>query len=305
MPSDACLQEYDVALSVGSVSVKPGFGGRFAMRERDFERLAAFIEGSVGIKMPPQKKSMLELRLARRLRALSMDSFDEYCDYVFDSEQGVAEIVTLVDHVTTNKTDFFRESEHFDRLVGQVLDDVRRTDPRAGVQRPLRVWSAGCSSGEEPYSIAMSLQAYSECEERLDFQVVATDLSTAMLSNAVRAVYATQRAEGIPTHLRRRYVLKSKDPHRAQVRIARPVRERVTFHWLNLLEPYSFVEPFDIVFCRNTLIYFEREVQIDVLSRIAETISNGGYLFVGHSETLHGMGLPLAHVAPTVYRRIN
>lgn len=286
------------------LSAAPGAGQRYALSQSDFERLAGFIEASVGIKMPPHKKSMLELRLAKRVRALGMSSFEEYCEFVFEPGGGADEVVRLIDHVTTNKTDFFRESEHFGLLIAAAVPQVQARYPDAGRRRVLRVWSAGCSSGEEPYSIAMVLQRRSEAIERLDFEVIATDLSTAMLSTAVRAVYPEERLHGVPEDMRHRYFLRSKDPSRALARVSPEIRARVRFAWLNLLEPYPFDQTFDIVFCRNTLIYFEREVQVGVLSRISELIVPGGYLFVGHSEALHGMGLPLEHVAPTVYRKV-
>jgi len=271
------------------------------LSDREFERLAAFIRGSLGIKMPPAKRIMLESRLGSRLRALSMESFDEYCAHVFDSPEGADERRKLIDAVTTNKTEFFREDAHFERLTSHVLPELIARDPAVGHTRPFRVWSAGCSSGEEPYTLSMVLAEFASHNGGLDFEITATDLSSRMLETALKAVYRGDAERLVPKHMRRKYLLRSRDRTNDVVRVAPAIRKRVRFGRLNLLDPLSVNGPFDAVFCRNVLIYFDRATQVDVLRRICDVMADGGYLFVGHSETLHGMHLPLRYVAPTIY----
>ena len=273
------------------------------LSEREFERLATFIRGSLGIKMPPEKRTMLEVRLSGRVRSLGMESFEEYCEHVFDSGRGNDELRRMIDAVTTNKTEFFREAAHFERLTSEVIPELIRKDPPAGSIRPLRIWSAGCSSGEEPYTLSMVLSDYAARNGGMQFEITATDLSSRMLDTALNAVYAGQAAHLVPPKMRQRYLLRGRDRAKDQVRVAPAIRRHVRFGRLNLLEPFRFEAPFDAVFCRNVLIYFARDTQVDILRRMADAMADGGYLFVGHSETLHGMDLPLRYVAPTVYAK--
>lgn len=274
------------------------------LSDREFERLATFIHGSVGIKMPVAKRTMLEVRLGSRVRAMGMESFEEYCTHVFDSGDGAEELRKLVDAVTTNKTEFFREAAHFEWLTSQVLPELLGRDSALGNTKPLRVWSAGCSSGEEPYTLSMVLSDYAARTGALDFEITATDLSSRMLEAALEAVYRGSVAANVPQqHRRRQYLLRSRDRQKDLVRVAPAIRRRVRFGRLNLLDPFPFGAQFDVVFCRNVLIYFNRETQVDVLRRMCDVMVDGGYLFVGHSETLHGMSLPLRYVAPTIYAK--
>lgn len=276
------------------------------LHAEEFDRLASFIQGSIGIKMPPHKQGLLELRLGKRLRALGLDSFKEYCEFVFDNDEHVGEVYELIDAVTTNKTDFFREPEHFDRLTGHVLPELLGRDADLGGVRPLRVWSSACSSGEEPYTLAMVLSDYGDrlVSEPFEFAITASDLSSAMLRFAARAVYPRRRVDSVPEPLLHRYMLRGTGECSDLVRVAPELRRAVNYCRVNLVEEYPFRQSFDIIFCRNVLIYFERGVQIDILSRMCDLLEPGGYLFVGHSETLHGMGLPLEHRGPTVYRKV-
>lgn len=279
-------------------------GLRPKLEEPEFERLAAFIQGSAGIKMPPHKRGLLELRLGKRVRALGLGSFREYCEHVFDSADSTGELTELIDAVTTNKTDFFREAEHFEHLVDHVLPELIDTYPELANGSELRVWSAGCSSGEEPYTLAMVLAQFAETDHTgLRFKITASDLCSAMLRAAKQAVYPKERVQAVPDQLARKHLLRGKGRCEGLVRVAPHIRETVDLCKLNLMEEFPFKGTFDIIFCRNVLIYFERDVQVDILRRMCDQLVDGGYLFVGHSETLHGMGLPIRHVRPTVYRR--
>ncbi|MBU8913671.1 MAG: protein-glutamate O-methyltransferase [Spirochaetales bacterium] len=274
------------------------------MSRSDFSRLSAFIHSEYGIKLPIAKKIMLESRLQKRLRTLGISKFGDYIDYVFSDEGMTAELVSMLDLVTTNKTDFFREPAHFEYLVDKVLPELMDRDG-AGVTSSLRIWSAGCSSGEEPYTLTMVLSEFAEQHRRFEFTILATDLSTAVLDKGRTGVYEASKIEPVPLASRRKYLLRSKDSGKKLVRVVPGLRELVTFKRLNLLaERYSVDVAQHIVFFRNVIIYFDRETQEKVITRVCRHLRQGGYLFVGHSETLFGMDVPLEQVAPTIYRRL-
>ncbi len=273
------------------------------LSQRDFGRLSAFVHEHCGIKLPPSKKTMLEARLRRRLRALEMTSYDEYCDYLFGRGGQDGEVARMIDLVTTNKTDFFREPAHFDFLVRTCLPELCEAG-RGGTWRKLCVWSAGCSTGEEPYTLARVLSAFAGSRPGLRFSVVATDISTRVLEKAALGIYEEDRIAPVPPDMKRKYLLKSKDRSRGLVRVAPAVRSLVSFRRLNLMdEDFGLREPMDIIFCRNVIIYFDKATQEALVNRLARQLTPGGYLFLGHSETLCGMDAPLAQMAPTVYRK--
>ncbi len=268
----------------------------------DFDRLGEWIQSGCGIRMPASKRVMVEARLRKRLRALGLSDFREYCQYVFGAA-GEAERTHLVDAVTTNKTDFFREPQHFEYLVRAALPALVRSRG-AGLRHPLAVWSAGCSTGEEPYTLAMVLGEVAESMPGFRFLVLATDISTAALRRAARATYDEERIAPVPPPLRKKYLLRSRERELRQVRVAPEAREHVRFRQLNFMDDdFRLREPMDVIFCRNVMIYFDRATQEAVLRRFCRHLAPGGYLFLGHSETINGLAVPLRQVAPTVYRR--
>ncbi len=276
------------------------------MSTAEFERLSAFIHAELGIKMPSAKKTLLEARLQKRLKTLSMRSFTDYCEYLFSQEGAREELIQMIDLVTTNKTDFFREAHHFEYLADSVLPELV-SGRGAGVKRPLRVWSAGCSSGEEPYTIAMVLNEFSRIKPALgfDYSIISTDISTRVLEAARRGVYSETQAAPIPGELKRRYLLRSRDNTRGVVRIVPDLRAKTSFMRLNFMDPeFSFSEPLDIIFCRNVVIYFDKATQEKLFAKFCNCLNRGGYLFIGHSETLNGFNLPLEKVSTSVYRKI-
>lgn len=275
--------------------------GLARMDDRIFERFSEFIKTELGIKMPASKKTLLEARLQKRLRELCIGSHEEYCDYLFSPQGMEEELVNLVDVVTTNTTDFFREPRHFALLLEMVLPKLFS---RLGAGRRLNLWSAGCSSGEEPYTLAMVLNEFARQNTGFAFKILATDISTQVLRMAVRAVYPESKIEPIPEEYRKRYLLRSKDRTRRLVRIGPEARSHVRFRRLNFMEDFSFDDQLDIIFCRNVVIYFDRQTQEKLFSRFCRKLLPGGYLFIGHSESLTGMDLPLEPVAPTVYKRV-
>ncbi|MGO8694522.1 MAG: CheR family methyltransferase [Rectinemataceae bacterium] len=270
----------------------------------DFQKLARYIEGELGIRMPDSKKVMLESRLQKRLRKFGFSSFAKYVEYVFSPEGRETELINMIDAVTTNKTDFFREADHFDFLIERIVPEAERRFG-AGAVRPFSIWSAGCSTGEEPYSLAMVLEEYRLSVPRFRYRIFASDLSSHVLEKAVEAVYEEDKVETVPMSFKKRYMLRSRDRGQALVRMKPEIRARVSFMRINFMdECYAVDGEFDVIFCRNVIIYFERKVQELILRRLASHLREGGWLVLGHSETLTGMDVPLRGVAPTIYSRI-
>ncbi|MDA8388863.1 MAG: hypothetical protein M0Z58_09410 [Nitrospiraceae bacterium] len=273
-----------------------------SLSTRDFKRLSAFVNARAGIKITEGKKVLFESRLQKRLRHLGLGDFSEYCDFLFSGEGIEAELHHMIDAVTTHKTDFFREADHFDFLSGVALPGLAEVPGKGRIV----VWSAGCSTGEEPYTIAMILSEYAKgpAGAGLSFAILATDISNAVLQSARRAVYSEEQIVPIPVRLRERYLLRSRDRTKRIVRIAPELRAMICFSAVNLIEnDFADIEPADIIFLRNVIIYFDREVQKKLLLAICGRLAPRGYLFMGHSEALHGFDLPLVRVGPSVYRR--
>jgi chemotaxis protein methyltransferase CheR len=272
-----------------------------------YERLGRLIQSECGIAFPAAKRPMVEVRLTRRARALNLPSLEAYCAYLHSKEGCQKETPHLVDAVTTHKTAFFREPSHFDYLLDHALPDLVRT-AQAGLRRPLLVWSAACSTGEEPFTLAMVLSEFAASlhPRPFRFAIEASDISVGTLSTARKAIYKIDDIAAVPKPLREKYLLRSKHPGRDQVRIAPELRHKVTFRQINLMaSDYGFPDPPDVIFCRNVMIYFNREVQYQLVLRLARTLRPGGYLIMGHAESLAGFDLPLRQVKPTVHRRMD
>ena len=274
------------------------------MQPETFERFKLFIQDELGIKMGANKEVMLHARLVKRLRALGLQTYEEYCDYLFSSEGHEKELPFFVHQVTTNKTDFFREPAHFKYMTEHALPTLLREYTYSS-QRPIRVWSAACSTGEEPYTIAMVLSDFLTIHPGLDFSILATDISPTVLRQAAQGVFDEVRIAPLVLPMRKNYLLRSKDKTKKQVRIVPGLRSKIRFQWINLkAQPYNIRERMDMIFCRNVIIYFSRETQEEVLSHMSSHLVSGGYIFMGHSETLSGFNLPLRQVATTIYRKI-
>ena len=269
----------------------------------DFQRFSELIYDSCGIKMPPHKKTMLEARLRKRLRILGIATFEEYSDYIFSPDGMKNELVSMIDVVTTNKTDFFREAAHFTIMTDVALPNLINTYG-VGLNRPLRVWSAGCSSGEEAYTMAMVLSEMAEQIPGFDFSILATDISTLVLEKARQGIYPMERVEPVELALKKKYLLRSKGDQKSLVRVIPELRSKVTFRRLNFLDSdFGIAQPMDIIFCRNVIIYFDQATQKRLLTKLAGHLDIGRYIFMGHSETLNGLNLPLSQVAPSVYQK--
>jgi len=275
------------------------------LRSSDFARVAKFIEGTTGIKIPPGKKTMIEGRLRRRARALGCANLGVYCKMVFEQGGFDAESVHLIDAVTTNKTDFYREPSHFTYLVERCLPEAT-ANGAGSAARPYKVWSAACSIGAEPYTLAMILADFAATRPAgWEFSILASDISTAVLAKAARAVFPEDMVEPVPQEVRKRYLLRSRDKSRKLIRIAPELRQKVSFLHLNLMdERYPAGKDFDSIFCRNLLIYFDKMTQEAVVGRLCRHLRPGGYLFLGHAESLAGKDHPLEWLGDAVFRRI-
>lgn len=272
------------------------------LSKRNFEALSKFIYSYSGIKMPLSKSTMLEGRLRRRLRVTGIPTFDDYCDYLFNQGGIEREAIYLIDVVTTNKTDFFREPKHFDYMRDVALGDILRQFS----ERRLRIWSSACSTGAEPYTLAMVMSDFlqSKAPDR-DYFILATDLSTDVLQKAQKGIYSSDMMAPVPSEMMRRYVMQATNAHRQEMRVSPMLRQKVGFARMNLMDAkYPIGDPMHIIFCRNVLIYFDKQTQSQVLTRLCNNLAPGGYLFIGHSETVSGFDLPIRQVANTIFKRI-
>ena len=271
--------------------------------DKDFKRLRTLIHQESGIQLNLDKKLMVELRIKPRLRVLNMVSYREYCEYLFGQSGFAQELSHLIDAVTTNKTDFFREPGHFEYLVQRALPDLIS---RSENGREIRIWSAGCSTGEEPYTLAILLSEYSASHPGFRFSLLATDIAQSVLEKATLGIFNADVVDAVPAELRRKYFMRSRDKNSQKMRVVPELRSTIEFRQLNFMDSdYGLTQKVDAFFCRNVIIYFDRSTQQQILQKLSSCLLPGGYAFIGHSETLHGMDLPLIPVAPALYRRID
>ncbi|HMM76553.1 MAG TPA: protein-glutamate O-methyltransferase CheR [Gammaproteobacteria bacterium] len=264
-----------------------------AISDGEFTRFQSLMQRVAGIHLPPTKKPLVSGRLAKRLRARGLDSYGDYYRLIVGGDP--AELQTAIELLTTNETYFFRESQHFDFLAREILPALR---PGSGC----RVWSAASSSGEEAYSIAMVLM--DKLGESASWEVFGSDINGQVLDLARRAVYPTARnEEGIPADYRRRFCLRGTGAMAGKLRVAAKVRERVRFAQLNLNGDLTSAGDFEVIFLRNVMIYFDLDMKRRVVAALRRRLRPGGWLFVGHSESLHGVADGLRALRPTIFRR--
>ena len=255
------------------------------------------------INLGNDKMELVRSRVRKRLRALGLPDFESYCR-LLESADGEQELTALLDVISTNVTEFFREFDHFDFLQTAVLP-LLTASPRRGDEEPLLFWSAACSSGQEPYSLAVLLADYFSREPgRRAWQIAATDISTRMLDIARQGIYRSEQVKLPRPEWLRAFFQKGTGKWEGQCRIKASLRERVTFEHLNLFDwPYPWQHQFHVIFCRNVMIYFDRSTQEELVSHLAAQLRPGGYLFVGHSESLIGLGHGLKSLRPSVYTK--
>lgn len=267
--------------------------------KRPLIALGELVERQTGIRMPPEKHILLSSRLERRLRTLGIDSLQAYWSHL--QQEGDAELTQLIDIATTNKTDFYREPAHFEYLQRVALPRLLRG---ADAGR-LRIWCAGCASGEEPYTLAMTLSEVQRQHPGFDFRILATDISTRALAHARLGIYAQAETDPLPKSWRERYVALSKDRSKMLARVRPELRRRVSFHRLNFMDrQYPVQRDFHVIFFRNVSIYFERPVQQSVVAKLASHLKRGGYLFMGHSESLQCRIQGLRSLGGSIFERV-
>jgi chemotaxis protein methyltransferase CheR len=268
----------------------------YALHDRDFRTLSKLVMDTAGIVLSERKRAFVQGRLGRRLRALGLSNFRQYCD-LLETNAGDAERSNLINAITTNHTSFFRESHHFNHLTKVVFPQLLEKNRES---RRIRIWSAGCSTGEEPYSIAMTVLGHLPSLGGWDVKILATDLDTNVVSHAARGVYDRERVESIPETYRKRFVTFNDDG--AVMR--EEARRLISFANLNLLGEWPMSGPFDVIFCRNVVIYFDKETQRRLFDRYADLLRSDGCLIIGHSENLSTVSDRFDLVGRTIYRRI-
>ncbi len=272
------------------------------LSDRLFSQFSELVYRECGINLHEGKKSLLQARLNKRLRITGFASYESYFQYLTSTESG-EEIVHFLDCISTNLTYFFREPQHFDFLA-QIIPELLAAKEKQGPPR-MRVWSAGCSTGEEPYSLAMAVLEHVKDPERFDFKILATDISTRALNVAKAGIYPADKLQRVRPDLRKQYFRKpsgksvSPDSHE----VVPLLKNIVKFARLNLNETYPFKGPFDFIFCRNVMIYFDKRTQESLIQKMSNYLIPGGYLFVGHSESLMGLNHNMKYVRPAVYRK--
>jgi chemotaxis protein methyltransferase CheR len=273
-----------------------------ALSDRLFQQFSRLVYQQSGISLHEGKKELLQARLNKRLRATGLSSYGDYYEFITSSNNS-GEIIHFLDCISTNLTYFFREPKHFEFLDQIAMPELLASRKHERNLR-IRVWSAACSTGEEPYSLAMCLLSHLEGLARADFRILATDISTRVLDVAVKGSYPRERIEKVPPALRQKYFQKGMGRDgETYYQVSPLLKQIVTFRRLNLQTSYPFSGPFDYIFCRNVMIYFDKQTQQELVRKMAEYLSRDGYLFVGHSESLTGLNHPLTYVRPSVYKK--
>lgn len=264
---------------------------------KEFKQLAALIEAEYGIHLKPEKATLLTGRLHKVLEELGFSTFTQYYDYLVKDRSQTA-LATLVDKITTNHTFFMREAEHFDYFYHTALPYIKRT----AQDKDLRVWCAASSTGEEPYTLAMLIDDFFEGEKHLwDLKILATDISEQVLETAVAGIYTQEAVSALPKHWQNKHFKRLPD---GRYQVVEGIRKQVLFRKFNLMEPvYPWRKKLHVVFCRNVMIYFDGPTKDQVVSKIYHALHEGGYLFIGHSESVNRNVIPIDYVKPAIYRK--
>jgi len=292
------------ASAAGTIGIElPVVPGQFVITEREFQQFRALVLQQTGIALGDSKRQLVCSRLGKRLRYYGYSTFSQYYEHLAERDPEGQELLRMINAITTNKTDFFREAHHFDFLRSAILPAMQ-TEAGTGGARRLRIWSAGCSSGEEPYSIALTVLEGLPRPWAWDVKILASDIDTEMLAKGREGVYTDDRLSTIPAELRERYFLRGRGTREGLVAVRPEMKDLVAFRRINLRdESWPIRTLFDCIFCRNVIIYFDRALQEGLVSRFVELLKPGGYLFLGHSESLLGMRLGLRYVGNTVYQK--
>lgn len=267
--------------------------------DSEFNFIRTVVEKNAGIILAPTKRQLVQSRLAKRIRELGLKTFADYCELVRNG--GPEELVALINAITTNVTSFFREIHHFESLANVMLPEALGRNERS---RRLRIWSAGCSSGEEPYSIAMTVAETMRNARGWDAKILATDIDSEILNTAARGEYQSERLQGISEERRQRWLVAGTGERAGVVRIKPELQAMITFRTLNLMGDWPMKGPFDVIFCRNVMIYFDQPTRERLLMRYAQLLVDGGYICLGHSESIHMQHGQFKLVGRTIYKKI-
>lgn len=271
--------------------------------DKQFSLFQRLIYNESGINLTLAKKELLKSRLMKRLRERSLVSFKEYYQYVTNDDETGEELVSMLDCISTNLTEFFRESSHFDFLSKEVLPFLFETKKKTRSKK-IRIWCAGCSTGEEPYSISMVLAEHGGRLAEWDIKILATDLSTRVLKKAMIGVYTKDQLSGLPIHMLNTYFKNRDDNLKNQYQVENYLKDMIVFRRLNLADKtFPFKGQFDFIFCRNVMIYFDKQTQAGLVAKFYHHLAQGGYLFIGHSESLAGTDNKFRYVRPTIYQK--
>jgi chemotaxis protein methyltransferase CheR len=270
----------------------------FPFTDKDFDYIRSLVAERTGIVLSEIKRDMIYSRVVRRIRKLAVNDFKEYCALLKSGNE--TEMVEFINAITTNLTSFFREPHHFEYLTKTLLPELKANKR----EHKIRVWSAGCSSGEEPYSIAMIMRDYfPQGSSGWDIKILATDLDSHMVERAAKGVYKEERVTGIDKKHLKNWLRKGKGKMAGNVKICNEIQEMVVFKQLNLMHEWPIKGPFDFMFCRNVVIYFNKETQRELFDRYADLLLPGAGLFIGHSESLHSVTKRFKSLGQTIYRK--
>lgn len=276
--------------------------GNVALSPKSYDFIRALLREQTGIVLAEHKRDLVYRRLVKRLRELGLDSFEAYCDLLSGPGRD-SEIQVMRNALTTNLTKFFRENHHFEHLAGTAIPQIV-ADAQTKGRRRLRIWSAGCSSGEEPYSIAITVCRNLKALEHWDARILATDIDTNMVETGRSGIYPQRNVGDIPAPVLKRF-FQPTDSDGAFYRVSQAARSLIAFKPLNLLEPWPMKGPFDVIFCRNVVIYFDKPTQRQLFDRYADFLKDGGYLYVGHSESLFNVTDRFKSLGQSIYQKIS
>jgi len=271
------------------------------LSEKDFRKISKLVYDHCGINLHDGKKELVRARLAKRLRQGKFRTFQEYMEHVLEDKTGV-EFSILIDSLSTNLTSFFREPQHFDFLRSEFLPSLLERKEKKRDFR-IRAWSAGCSSGEEPYSIAITLLEAVAGRPCWDVKILATDISTSVLETAKKGIYKKERIAPVPSIQKHKYLIESRVNNEKVYEVSDSLRKVIIFKYLNLMESWPIKGPIDFIFCRNVMIYFDKPTQSRLINRYWDLLCSGGVLFTGHSESLTGIDHKFKYVQPTIYMK--
>lgn len=270
----------------------------FHYTEHDFQIVRELVSEQTGIHLTDAKKDLVYGRLSKRIRKLGLFSFEEYINYVKREDAG--ELINFINAITTNLTSFFRESHHFDYLTNRLIPKLIESNDS---NRKIRIWSAGCSTGEEPYSIAMSVLSAMRNLPNWDIKILATDLDTNVIETAKNGIYPIERLKGLSDALKKQWFMNGKGKNAGFVKVSKELQEIITFRPLNLMNTWPMKSTFDVIFCRNVVIYFDKATQRILFDRFAKILNNDGTLFIGHSESLFKVSTRFKAIGNTIYQK--